>query len=108
MRREEALRWLVLDAVHRNVFTRYLSSCVRDPGGSYWFINLSACGIAQDIFIKEIGERADGLYGHFRLLDTLGIKEPVTLLVENRETVVIRNQAELAEVFALIKKTMGK
>jgi hypothetical protein len=108
VRREEALRWLVMDAAHRDVFPQYLSYCVQDPGSSYWFINLSACGIAQDIFIREIGERAACLSGHFRLLDTLGIKEPVTLLVENRETVVIRNQAELAEVFELLKKTMGK
>ena len=108
VRREEALRWLVMDAVHRDVFPRYLSYCVQDPGGSYWFINLSACGIAQDIFIKEIGERAACLAGHFRLLDTLGIKEPVTLLVENRETVVIRNEAELDEVFALLKTTAGR
>jgi len=108
VRREEALRWLVMDSLHKDAFPRYLAHYVKDPGSSYWFINLSACGIAQDIFIKEIGERAESLYGHFRLLDTLGIKEPVTLLVENRQIVVIRNQAELAGVFALLKKTAGK
>lgn len=108
VRREEALRWLVMDSLHRQDFPRYLAHYVKDPGGSYWFINLSACGIAQDIFIMEIGAQTDRLYGHWRLLDTLGIKEPVTLLVENRQTVVLRNETEFDELFSLLKKTQEK
>jgi hypothetical protein len=108
VRLEEAQRWLVMDSLHRQAFTRYLSYWVQDPGSSYWFINLSACGIAQDIFIREIGAQTERMSGHFRLLDTLGIKEPVTLLIENREVVVIRNQAELAGVSDLLKKNSGK
>jgi hypothetical protein len=108
VRREEALRWLVMDSLHRRAFPRYLADFIRDPGSSYWFINLSAGGVAQDIFINEVQARPERLQEHWRLLDTLGIKEPVVLLVENRQTVVIRNEEELAGVFGLIRKTAGK
>ncbi|MBN2189401.1 MAG: hypothetical protein JW699_08090 [Chitinispirillaceae bacterium] len=108
VRREEALRWLVMDSLHRRAFPQYLADFIRDPGSSYWFINLSASGVAQDIFIKEVRARPERLQEHWRLLDTLGIKEPVVLLVENRQTVVIRNEEELADMFGLMKKRAGK
>jgi len=108
IRREEALRWLVMDTLYRGNYARYLSHFIEDPGSSYWFINLSGSGIAQDIFITQIKSQAARLSDHWRLVDTLGIKDPITLLIENRQTVVIQNETELSEVFAFIKPAMGK
>jgi len=108
IRREEALRWLVMDTLYRGKYARYLSHFIEDPGSSYWFINLRKSGIAQDIFITQIKSLAARLSDHWRLVDTLGINNPITLLIENRQTVVIRNGTELADVFALLKPTTGK
>ena len=107
IRREEALRWLVLDSLYHDGFLRYLSLCVRDPGSSYWFINLSTIGIAQDVFIKQIGAQADRLSDHWRLLDGLGIRDPIALLIDNREVVVIKNEAAFASVFAAVQPSAG-
>ncbi len=95
IRREEALRWLVMDSLHHDNYVKYLARFIQDPGSSYWFINLSASGIAQDIFIRHIHEQAARLSDHWRLLTALGIKNPMTLLMENRQIAVIQNEAEL-------------
>ncbi|MGA2506716.1 MAG: hypothetical protein ABSF80_04490 [Chitinispirillaceae bacterium] len=107
IRREEALRWLVLDTLYHDSFLRYISQCARDPGSSYWFINLSTIGIAQDVFIEQISAQADRLFDHWRLLDGLGIRDPIALLIENREVVVIKNEAEFASVLASVQPSAG-
>jgi hypothetical protein len=108
VRREEALRWLVLDSLHHGAFPQYLAHFIKDPGSSYWFINLSASGIAQDIFIKEIQAGASRLDDHWRLLNAVCINSPITLLLENRQTVVLRSESELAEMVERCNLTVGK
>jgi hypothetical protein len=107
IRREEALRWLVMDTLYHNRYIRYLSHFIQDPGGSYWFINLNTIGIAQDVFIKQVRAQAERLSDQWRLLVVLGIKEPVALLIENRQVVVIKNESEFADVLAAIQPSAG-
>jgi hypothetical protein len=108
LRREEALRWLVFDAAYRDAFAAYLARWSRDPGSSYWFVNLGPSGINVDVFVKQITAQAALLSGHWRLLDELGNKEPISLLLENRQLIVVKNETELNAVLTAIRPQIGK
>jgi hypothetical protein len=103
-RREEALRWLVLDSLYRNDFGAYLTGHFRNPGSSYWFENLNGGAADLGAFTAAVKKNAGMAGAHWRRLAELGIKDPVSLVIDNRHVVVIRNEAELADVLAALRQ----
>jgi hypothetical protein len=98
VRREESLRWLVMDSLHRGHVARYLRRYAENPGSSYWFLNLAGTGIAADSLYKEGRRHAEMLTAQFDLLNRLGIKDPMAVLIDNRRFTTIKNDAEFAAV----------
>jgi hypothetical protein len=109
VRREESLRWLVMDSLHREHITHYLRRYAENPGSSYWFLNLAGTGIAADSLYREGERRAKMLTAHFELLGRLGIRDPMAVLIDNRRFTTIKNETELAAVLNdLTRKTVHR
>lgn len=104
VRREEALRWLALDSLYRGAYFGYLGAMLKDQGSTYWFRNLSRCGIEQAAFVRQVEAGEGMLQALWRELGDCGVRSPVSLLLENRETAIVRNAADLAEILAALKK----
>jgi hypothetical protein len=107
-RSEEALRWLVLDSLFRSRYAGYLVATMKDPGSSYWFRHLAEIGLSQDTFMLRLQSYRGLLQAHWRLLTSLGIKEPVTMLLENRQIVVLRSEADLARTLEALRQGAQK
>jgi hypothetical protein len=97
-RSEETLRWLVIDSLFPKSYRAYCAASLRDPGNSYWFERLKLVGIPQEDFLNRVKTKAGMLATHWELLSTLGIKDPVTLLVDDRELVVVKNETEFSAI----------
>jgi hypothetical protein len=95
LRQEEALRWMVMDSLYRERYFTYLSSYAKTGPSSYWFLSIA---IQKDLFVKQVKANSRLLAAQWDLLQTLGVKDPVSVLLNNREIVIIRNEKELASV----------
>ncbi len=99
MRHEEALRWLVLSKYYKpGVFAAYLNSYQLQPGSSYWFSVLKEQKINVDKFVKQVKKNNALLKYIWKDIEALGIREPVELLVNNQELILIKNQKFLEEI----------
>jgi hypothetical protein len=108
IRGEEGLRWLVIDSLYRRNFPAYLSGFTKDPGSSYWFTSLRAAGIDQETFVRQVKDMASLAADHWRMLGVLGIKGPLTLLLENRQVVVLQSETDVRSVLTAVEKRQGK
>jgi hypothetical protein len=104
VRSEEALRWLVMDSLFRKQYPVYVAASLQEPGSSYWFKHLGEIGIAQETFLRQLPLCAALLQAHWRLLANLGIREPVTALLDNRQIVVVKSEADLAGVLEIVRR----
>jgi hypothetical protein len=81
IRREESLRWLVLDSLYKKTFTAYIAHYAKNPGSSSgWFESLGAAGIDQKEFTHKQYMAAGALASHWRFISSLSLKDPVSLL----------------------------
>jgi hypothetical protein len=101
LRREEALRWLVLRKYHASKLGGYLDAYAGSLSSSYWTEWVTALGIRQRKFLREIADNGALLTDQWRLLQDLGVSGPVAVLVGNREIVQVRNRIQLADVLRL-------
>ncbi len=69
---------------------------------SYWFTDCGKLGINVDDFVKVVDKSAARLQTHAKEIRDLGIREPVEVLIDNREVVAIKNPRELRELLARI------
>jgi hypothetical protein len=105
LRREEALRWLVLDSLYKKSFAAYMTHYAKNPGGSAsWFESLDAVGIDQREFTRTQQAAAGVLTAHWQVIKSLFLKDPVYLFIDNREMVQVRNQGELPAVLDHLKR----
>ncbi len=99
MRHEEALRWLVLSKHYKSrAFAAYLKAYRFQPGSSYWFSVLKEQKINVDKFVKQVKKNKALLKNLWKDIEALGIREPVELLVNNQELILIKNQKFLEEI----------
>jgi hypothetical protein len=105
IRREEALRWLVLDSFYRADFKKYLIRYARDVGSSqHWLSVLLDLGIDQTVFSRQVREN-DGMMGiHWQRIRGLQLKEPIAVLINNRELVPLRNQFDLDDLLLRLRQ----
>jgi hypothetical protein len=104
LRREEGLRWLVMDSLHRDRFEQYLRGYAMNPGSSNWTPNLSGTGIAADSLFRE-GERHEELLAaQYDLLGRLSVKDPMAVLIDNRHLASIKNETGLAGILSDLKR----
>jgi hypothetical protein len=98
VRREESLRWLVMDSLHRGQAVCYLREYAKNPGSSNWLANLAGTGISADSLYRETARLGTMLERHFLLIDSLGIRDPMALLIDNRSSITIKNETEFTDV----------
>jgi hypothetical protein len=104
VRREEALRWLVMDSLHRDRFAPYLRAYAANPGSSNWLPDMANTGMTPDSLFRE-GERYGGvLTAQFDLLDRLGIRDPMAVLLDNRHVAAIKNETDFAGILNDLKR----
>lgn len=105
VRREESLRWLVLDSLFKDRYAAYLKRYVRNPGSSsWWYNNLRETGVDERAFMKALQKHDGLLLPHWKDIQSLDIKGPISLLIDNRQLVRLRGEAELLELFQNIAR----
>jgi hypothetical protein len=105
VRREESLRWLVLDSLYNKSFAAYIAHYAKNPGSSEsWFASLGVAGIDPKEFANRQQAAAGALASHWRFISSLSLKDPVGLLIGNRELIPLRNQGELQDVLEYLKQ----
>ncbi len=95
LKREEALRWLVLRTHYPEKFSVYLRIYATKPGSSYWMDALDSAGIHMKNFERQVKQSQRLLAEHETLLGELGISEPVAALFENRKLLPVTGAREL-------------
>jgi hypothetical protein len=104
LRQEEALRWLVIMEKYPEKYNDYLTLFVERKSFSYWFTDCSKLKINVDGFVRQVEANASRLSAYRREIEELGMKEPVEVLINNREVVSVKNQKELGEIVARVVK----
>jgi hypothetical protein len=105
VRREEALRWLILDSLYSKKFAIYLLRYASNPGSTIgWLDAIDAAGIDAKEFASRQRAGSDMLVAHWNVLESLSLKEPISLLIDNRELILLRNRGELSAVLDHLKK----
>jgi hypothetical protein len=104
MRNEEALRWLVLQKYYPAKFAGYLSLFCSRKDMSYWFTDCKSIGINIDEFVETVRKNAALLSAYWKETGPLGMKEPVELLIANREVVSVKNPRQLAEILQKVTR----
>ena len=99
-RQEEALRWIALGAMSKIAFRQYLDAYAKQPGGSYWPSLLAATGIAPDSLTARVALSGDRLAAQWKTVEALDIRSPVTLLLDNVETVQVSGERELRRILS--------
>jgi hypothetical protein len=104
VRREEAVRWVVLQEKYgKKVFAEYLDSYRTQPGSSYWFSIFKEMKIDVEKFVLKVGKSQDLVQKLLDKLNRLEITEPVELLVNNQELIPIKNLSHLKDLLNKIK-----
>ncbi len=104
VRREEVVRWVVLQEKYgKKAFAEYLDSYRSQPGTSYWFSILKEMNIDVEEFVSNVDKSSDLLQKLLGKLHKLEISEPVELLVNNQELILIKNQSHLKDILNKIK-----
>ncbi|MDO5576476.1 MAG: hypothetical protein Q4F84_05305, partial [Fibrobacter sp.] len=99
----ESMRWLLLGK-DRNVFLKYLREYIKLKSHFSWFTNIKESGVDVDSFVNVMKADSVILKGHRKFLDELEVSGPATVLIDNRELVMIRNGFELKKVLGKIRK----
>lgn len=71
---------------------------------SYWFTDCVKLKINVDDFVKQVEANASRLSTYRKEIEELGMKEPVEVLINNREVVSVKNQKELGEIVERVVK----
>ena len=104
MRNEEALRWLVLADKYPGSTGQYLERFVERAATSYWFTDCKKLGMNVDEFVELVQKNASRLAAHRKEIAELGMREPVEVLINNREVVAVKNQKELGDMLGSVIK----
>ena len=104
MRQEEALRWLVLRKNYPAKFNGYLALFCERKNMSYWFTDCKKIGIDVDEFVATVKKNAALLGTYWKETEPLGMKEPVEVLIGNREVASVKNPKELTEILLKISQ----
>ena len=104
LRQEEALRWLVIMEKYPNKYVNYLNLFVERKSVSYWFTDCEKLKINVDEFVKQVEANPSRISTYRREIEGFGMKEPVELLINNRELVSVKNQKELGEIVERVVK----
>lgn len=104
MRQEEALRWLVLRKNYPAKYNAYLSLFCERKDMSYWFTDCKKVGIDVDEFVAAVKRNAALLAAYWKEIEPLGMKEPVEVLIGNREVASVKNPRELIELLPKISQ----
>jgi hypothetical protein len=104
LRQEEALRWLVIMEKYPDKYIDYLKLFVERKSMSYWFTDCVKLKINVDDFVKQVEANASRLSTYRKEIEELGMKEPVEVLINNREVVSVKNQKELGEIVERVVK----
>ncbi|NLD98369.1 MAG: hypothetical protein GX640_00715, partial [Fibrobacter sp.] len=97
---EEAGRWLLLNNYFKSKFIHYLIEYSKNPGSSYFNRICRNVGIDADSLSEIAAKETRILQNHWNLLNELNITEPVVLMINNREKIVIKSEKELFEYFS--------
>lgn len=106
VRQEEALRWLVLDKIYgRTRLLAYLRLYADAPGSSSWHTRLKRIVVSQRRFEAHLAREQELLRDQWTRVSTLRIREPVEVLIGNRELVTIKNRTQLATLVAAERRS---
>lgn len=94
-RMEEAQRWLLMNKLFENSYFKYLDEYRKTPGSSFWPDLCKRAAIETDSLMTKLKSDTTELKEHWKLLQNISIKDPLVILVDNRELVTIRNEKEL-------------
>ena len=97
-RQEEALRWLVLSGRYPEKFREYLKAYVQKPGSSYWDACCREAKIHTDSLSMLVKADTSALTEHWNKLQELSIREPIVMLLNNRELAIIDHDRELKQI----------
>ncbi len=99
-RQEEALRWLVLGTLSQPAYRHYLEAYAAQPGSSYWQPFLVDSGISPDSLRVKVIQSKELLAQQWETMQTLEIREPAMLLIDNVETVPISGERKLRSLLS--------
>ncbi|MBN1577876.1 MAG: hypothetical protein JW913_15045 [Chitinispirillaceae bacterium] len=99
-RQEEAMRWIIIGKFSNKAQRTYLAAYARQPGSSYWQALLRDTGIPFDSVQAAVTHLQKSLDDHWNTIESLEIREPVVLLIDNVETVPINGERELRRILA--------
>ena len=104
VRREEALRWLLVDSLYKPRLAAYLREYARNPGSTVgWAVALDSARVPRDTILARMRDTGGTLAAHWRSIEKFALKDPITLLVDNRELIPIKNRTELPGVLDYCK-----
>lgn len=99
-RQEESLRWLLLGK-ENGILIKYLDEYVKILPGSYWFKAMEKAGIDVDSLTEIVESDTVTLKNHRYFMEQLSVREPVVMLIDNRELVSVRNQHDIEQVIRI-------
>jgi len=102
MRQEESLRWLVIAKRYPDKMNTYLARYLDRKNMSYWFTDCKAIGIDVDSLVAQVRADAGFLGAYWRDIEMLGMRDPVEVLVGNREVVAVKNPKEFSDLLTRI------
>jgi 5'-nucleotidase len=97
-RQEEALRWIVIGKMSKDAKEKYLNAYRLKPGSSFWADLLDGTGVHPDSVVRNAGTSHALLDAHWKTIISLSLREPVTLLIDNVETVAPGGVREMRRV----------
>ncbi|MBD3422154.1 MAG: hypothetical protein GF398_18740 [Chitinivibrionales bacterium] len=107
IRREEALRWLVVQRKFPGKYGAYLREYRKNPATTFWHTTLQSAGIKPSRVAKALEDAGDILSGYQRDIAELSIFEPVTILRNNRESIRVSNLEQLKEILQEMHQKMA-
>jgi len=108
IRREEAVRWLLLGKYFPRYATPYLQNYAAFGITTNWLDYTGDRKFSINRFNKKISEDTKVLHDHWQELASLHIDKPVMLLIDNQRVVPVQSEEELEMYFQTARREKVK
>ncbi|HEX3019151.1 MAG TPA: hypothetical protein VHP36_02570 [Chitinispirillaceae bacterium] len=93
-RMEETARWLSIGKLNPDRYLQFLREYGKSPGSSFWPQICNRAGINADSISLYAQSETRMLTQHWEFLKSIPIKDPVVILINNKELVTIHSEKE--------------